>query len=75
KALVTTGMHPHRAYRAQQYFKRLDMQMLRDLMPQHQAGVTEISRVKEARRELDDIFEREMQNESLRHQGWDVEDE
>ncbi|MGL4770665.1 MAG: glutathione-regulated potassium-efflux system protein KefB, partial [Plesiomonas shigelloides] len=27
KALVTTGMHPHRAYRAQQYFKRLDMQM------------------------------------------------
>lgn len=75
KALVTTGMHPHRAYRAQQYFKRLDMQMLRDLMPQHQAGVTEISRVKEARRELDDIFEREMQNESLRHQGWDIEDE
>lgn len=75
KALVTTGMHPHRAYRAQQYFKRLDMQMLRDLMPQHQAGVSEISRVKEARRELDDIFEREMQNESLRHQGWDVEDE
>ncbi|QWK94736.1 glutathione-regulated potassium-efflux system protein KefB [Plesiomonas shigelloides] len=75
KALVTSGMHPHRAYRAQQYFKRLDMQMLRDLMPQHQAGVTEISRVKEARRELDDIFEREMQNESLRHQGWDVEDE
>ncbi|MEL6090421.1 glutathione-regulated potassium-efflux system protein KefB [Plesiomonas shigelloides] len=75
KALVTTGMHPHRAYRAQQYFKRLDMQMLRELMPQHQAGVTEISRVKEARRELDDIFEREMQNESLRHQGWDVEDE
>ncbi|MGL4270234.1 MAG: glutathione-regulated potassium-efflux system protein KefB [Plesiomonas sp.] len=75
KALVTTGMHPHRAYRAQQYFKRLDMQMLRDLMPQHSAGVTEISRVKEARRELDDIFEREMQNESLRHQGWDIEDE
>ncbi|MGL5757575.1 glutathione-regulated potassium-efflux system protein KefB [Plesiomonas sp.] len=75
KALVSTGMHPHRAFRAQQHFKRLDMHMLRELMPEHQADVTEISRVKEARRELDDIFEREMQNESLRYQGWDLDDE
>ncbi|MGL4455290.1 MAG: NAD-binding protein, partial [Plesiomonas sp.] len=75
KALVSTGMHPHRAFRAQQHFKRLDMHMLRELMPEHQADVTEISRVKEARRELDDIFEREMQNESLRYQGWDTDDE
>lgn len=29
KTLIELGMHPHQAYRAQQHFRRLDMQLLR----------------------------------------------
>lgn len=36
KTLMTLGMHPHQAFRAQQHFRRLDMRMLRELMPPHQ---------------------------------------
>lgn len=64
-------MHPHQAYRAQQHFRRLDMRMLRELMPQHHGDVAQISRVKEARRELEDIFQREMLHESRQLDGWD----
>ncbi|WP_411704259.1 glutathione-regulated potassium-efflux system protein KefB [Edaphovirga cremea] len=71
KALTSLGMHPHQAFRAQQHFRRLDMRMLRELMPQHQGDVAQISRVKEARRELEDIFEREMHNERRQFDGWD----
>lgn len=68
------GMHPHQAHRAQQHFRRLDMRMLRELMPHHQGDVTQISRVKEARRELEDIFQREMQHERRQMNDWDEED-
>ncbi|PLR35808.1 glutathione-regulated potassium-efflux system protein KefB [Chimaeribacter californicus] len=71
KALTTLGMHPHQAYRAQQHFRRLDMRMLRELVPQRQGEVAQISRIREARRELEDIFEREMHNERRRLDGWD----
>lgn len=71
KALVTLGMHPHSAYRAQQHFRRLDMRMLRELVPQSRGDVAQISRVKEARRELEDIFQREMHNERRQLDGWD----
>ncbi|CDH23362.1 glutathione-regulated potassium-efflux system protein KefB [Xenorhabdus bovienii] len=71
KALIKTGMHPHQAYRAQQHFRRLDMRMLRELMPQLHGDVAQISRVKEARRELEELFEREMLNERRRPEGWD----
>lgn len=71
KALVTLGMHPHSAYRAQQHFRRLDMRMLRELVPQNRGDVAQISRVKEARRELEDIFQREMHNERRQLDGWD----
>ncbi|PVF21688.1 glutathione-regulated potassium-efflux system protein KefB [Yersinia pestis] len=64
KTLLELGMHPHQAYRAQQHFRRLDMRMLRELMPQHHGDVAQISRIKEARRELEDIFQREMLHES-----------
>ncbi|WP_027710746.1 glutathione-regulated potassium-efflux system protein KefB [Dickeya chrysanthemi] len=75
KTLVSLGMHPHQAYRAQQHFRRLDMRMLRELMPQHQGDVAQISRVKEARRELEEIFEREMQRERRRPDDWDQHEE
>ncbi|MDN5970940.1 MAG: glutathione-regulated potassium-efflux system protein KefB, partial [Enterobacterales bacterium] len=70
KALMELGMHPHQAHRAQQHFRRLDMRMLRELMPHHQGDVTQISRVKEARRELEDIFQREMQHERRQMNDW-----
>lgn len=55
KALVTLGMHPHQAQRAQLHFRRLDMRMLRELMPVH-TDTVQISRVREARRELEEIL-------------------
>ncbi len=71
KALITLGMHPHSAYRAQQHFRRLDMRMLRELVPQVQGDVAQISRVKEARRELEDVFQSEMHKERRQLDGWD----
>lgn len=71
KALMSLGMHPHQAFRAQQHFRRLDMRMLRELMPQLHGDVAQVSRVKEARRELEDIFQREVQRERRRPDDWD----
>ena len=70
KTLMTLGMHPHQAYRAQQHFRRLDMRMLRELMPGHTDNA-QISRAREARRELEDIFQREMQQEKRQLDSWD----
>lgn len=70
KTLMVLGMHPHQAHRAQQHFRRLDMRMLRELVPQYQGDVAHISRVKEARRELDEIFQKEMQQERSQLDGW-----
>nr|VXZ91473.1 NEM-activable K(+)/H(+) antiporter [Klebsiella pneumoniae] len=69
KALITLGMHPHQPS-AQLHFRRLDMRMLRELMPVH-TDTVQISRVREARRELEEIFQREMQKESRQLDGWD----
>lgn len=74
KTLMELGMHPHQAYRAQQHFRRLDIRMLRELMPQLQGDVAQISRVKEARRELEDIFQREMQLERRQLNVWEDND-
>ncbi|MDN6020146.1 MAG: glutathione-regulated potassium-efflux system protein KefB [Enterobacterales bacterium] len=74
KALMELGMHPHQAHRAQQHFRRLDMRMLRELMPHHQGDVTQISRVKEARRELQDKYQRQMHHERRQMNDWDEED-
>ena len=70
KALMSLGMHPHQAHRAQLHFRRLDMRMLRELMPVHTDNA-QISRVKEARRELEEIFQRELQHERHQLDGWD----
>jgi len=71
KALVSLGMHPHQALRAQLHFRRLDMRMLRELMPVVHTDTQQISRVREARRELEEIFQREMQQERRQLDGWD----
>ncbi|WP_338560280.1 glutathione-regulated potassium-efflux system protein KefB [Erwinia sp. E_sp_B04_7] len=70
KSLITLGMHPHQAFRAQQHFRRLDMRMLREMLPNH-SDSQQISRVKEARRELEEIFQAEMQHEKRQFDGWD----
>ncbi|MHA6312884.1 MULTISPECIES: glutathione-regulated potassium-efflux system protein KefB [Pantoea] len=70
KTLMSLGMHPHQAHRAQQHFRRLDMRMLRELMP-NLTDSAQVSRVREARRELEDIFQREMQQEKRQLDGWD----
>ena len=62
--------HPHQAQRAQLHFRRLDMRMLRELIPMH-ADTVQISRAREARRELEEIFQREMQQERRQLDGWD----
>ncbi|WP_161538935.1 glutathione-regulated potassium-efflux system protein KefB [Escherichia albertii] len=70
KTLVSLGMHPHQAQRAQLHFRRLDMRMLRELIPMH-TDTVQISRAREARRELEEIFQREMQQERRQLDGWD----
>lgn len=70
KALVSTGMHPHQAYRAKQHFRRLDMQGLREIIPESEGEVNRVSRIKEARRELNELFEKELKRERRQPQGW-----
>ncbi|MXP67871.1 glutathione-regulated potassium-efflux system protein KefB [Pantoea sp. Aalb] len=70
KTLVSLGMHPYQAQRAQYHFRRLDMRMLRELMPNHNDN-TQIFHLREARRELEDIFQREMQHERHQINSWD----
>ena len=72
KSLISLVMHPHQAQLAQQHFRRLDMRMLRELVPSHDDSA-QVSRVREARRELEDIFQREMQHEKRQIDGWDDE--
>lgn len=71
QALISLGMHPYQAKRAEAHFSKLDDVALRDLLPQHSEDVHLATRAKEARKELEDIFEREMRGERERHNGWD----
>ena len=71
QALISLGMHPYKAKRAEAHFRKLDMTALRDLLPQHSEDVHLASRAKEARKELEEIFDREMRDERERHNGWD----
>lgn len=70
KALVSIGMHPHQAQRAQHYFRQLDMKILKELRPGNSADGVHLSRVKEARRELEEIFQQQMQRDRLQTGHW-----
>ncbi|MDR0806451.1 MAG: glutathione-regulated potassium-efflux system protein KefB [Enterobacteriaceae bacterium] len=74
KTLVDLGMHPHQAYRAQQYFKRLDESMLHELVPNRTGDVQQVSRVAEARRELENLFQLEIEHDSKLAEDWDLDD-
>ena len=70
KALVSLGMHPHQAQRAQMHFRRLDMRMLRELMPVH-SDTAQISACGKRVANWEEIFQREMQQERRQLDGWD----
>lgn len=69
KTLVTLGMHPHQAQRAQLHFRRLDMRMLR-AHPNACRYRTNFSRQKPDAN-WKKIFQREMQQERRQLDGWD----
>ncbi|USD65521.1 glutathione-regulated potassium-efflux system protein KefB [Vibrio sp. SCSIO 43136] len=69
QALVELGMHPYQARRAQEHFKKLDMNMLKELLPQHSEDKELALRAKEARKELEEIFGREMEKDAK--QNWE----
>lgn len=71
QALISLGMHPYKAKRAAEHFQKLDAQALYDLLPHHSEDVHLTSRAKEARKELEELFDREMRGEQERHHGWD----
>ncbi|SJL83699.1 glutathione-regulated potassium-efflux system protein KefB [Vibrio palustris] len=73
KALVALGMHPYQARRAENHFERLDTAMLTQLLPQQGEDKKLSLRAKEARKELEEIFGREMESDRRAFGQWDEE--
>lgn len=71
QALVSLGMHPYQAKRAEAHFRRLDTAMLKELLPQHSEGTKLSLRAKEARKELEEVFGREMDNDRQSRGYWE----
>lgn len=70
QTLIALGMHPYKAKRAEAFFRKLDEMRLHELQPQHTDDVTAVTRTKEARLELEELFDLEMKGDSERHQSW-----
>ncbi|UFN69353.1 glutathione-regulated potassium-efflux system protein KefB [Vibrio alginolyticus] len=70
QALVKLGMHPYQAKRAEAHFRKLDNAMLKDLLPQHNEDKKLAQRAKEARKELEEIFGREMESDHQSPNHW-----
>ncbi|HHF2978845.1 TPA: glutathione-regulated potassium-efflux system protein KefB [Vibrio diabolicus] len=70
QALVELGMHPYQANRAEAHFRKLDNAMLKDLLPQHNEDKKLAQRAKEARKELEEIFGREMESDHQSPNHW-----
>ncbi|MHC6526128.1 glutathione-regulated potassium-efflux system protein KefB [Vibrio proteolyticus] len=73
QALVELGMHPYQAKRGEAYFRKLDNAMLKELLPQHNEDKQLAQRAKEARKELEEIFGREMDNDRQSRHFWEQE--
>lgn len=71
QALVTLGMHPYEAKRAEAHFRRLDSAMLKELLPQHNEDKRLTLRAREARKELEEIFGREMDGDKQSRSYWE----
>ncbi|MCG9598529.1 glutathione-regulated potassium-efflux system protein KefB [Vibrio sp. Isolate25] len=71
QALTELGMHPYQAKRAEAHFRKLDNAMLKELLPQHHEDKQLAMRAKEARKELEEIFGREMEKDQQSKNFWD----
>ena len=70
QTLTELGMHPYKAKRAEAHFRKLDNAMLKELLPQHSEDKELASRAKEARKELEEIFGHEMENDRQSRNYW-----
>ncbi|MGF1753295.1 glutathione-regulated potassium-efflux system protein KefB [Vibrio makurazakiensis] len=70
QTLTELGMHPYKAKRAEAHFRKLDNGMLKELLPQHSEDTELAQRSKEARKELEEIFGHEMENDHQSRNYW-----
>ncbi|MEZ8830238.1 glutathione-regulated potassium-efflux system protein KefB [Vibrio cyclitrophicus] len=70
QTLTELGMHPYKAKRAEAHFRKLDNGMLKELLPQHNEDAELDQRAKEARKELEEIFGHEMENDHQSRNYW-----
>ncbi|ATF09721.1 Glutathione-regulated potassium-efflux system protein KefB [Candidatus Enterovibrio altilux] len=73
QTLIALGMHPYKAKRAETFFKKLDETRLHEMQPHHSEDVSASSRTKEARLELEELFDLEMKGDTERHKSWNRE--
>jgi glutathione-regulated potassium-efflux system protein KefB len=71
QTLTSLGMHPYQAKRAESHFKKLDVAMLKELLPLHSDDKILASKAKAARIELEEIFGLEMESERSNQTHWD----
>ncbi len=71
QVLTQLGMHPYQAKRAEAHFRKLDSTMLRELLPQHSEEKDLGLRAREARKELEEIFDREMESDRGPYKDWE----
>lgn len=69
--LTQLGMHPYQAKRAEAHFRKLDTTMLKELLPLHMEDKDVGIRAKEARKELEEVFAREMESDRQTQHHWD----
>ncbi|MDD1795897.1 glutathione-regulated potassium-efflux system protein KefB [Enterovibrio makurazakiensis] len=73
QTLIALGMHPYKAKRAEAFFRKLDEMRLHEMQPHHSEDVSAASRTKEARLELEELFDLEMKGDTERHKSWNRE--
>ncbi|WP_261887352.1 glutathione-regulated potassium-efflux system protein KefB [Vibrio aerogenes] len=73
QVLVELGVHPYQAKRAESHFRKLDNAMLKELLPLHNEDKQLSIRAREARKDLEEIFGREMDRDSRARDFWEKE--
>lgn len=71
QVLTELGMHPYQAKRAEAHFRKLDTTMLKELLPLHMEDKDMGIKAKNARKELEEIFDREMESDRQMPNHWD----
>jgi len=71
QTLIELGMHPYEAKRAESHFQKIDNTMLKELLPMHNEGKQLSLRAKEVRKELEEIFGREMDKDKQASHFWE----